>query len=105
MATEMSAVLSSTSAQTLTLGIDRDGQILQHDRSAGDILADKPGSLLGTDIGELIAGPGDPDETLRALIDATKADRESTTVLTHPHGQQVRCRRRRDRRADQVQRP
>src|SRR5258707_13638695 len=82
MAAEMSAVLSSTSAQTLTLGIDRKGRIRQHDRGAGDILADKPGSLLDTDLGELIAGPGDPAEALSGLIEATLADRDKTTVLS-----------------------
>ena len=82
MAAEMSAVLSSPSAQTLTLGINREGKILLHDRSAGDVLADKPHSLLGTDISELIAGPGDPAEALSALIESTRADRESTTVLS-----------------------
>jgi serine phosphatase RsbU (regulator of sigma subunit)/anti-sigma regulatory factor (Ser/Thr protein kinase) len=82
MAAEMSAVLSSTSAQTLTLAIDRKGRIRQHDRGAGDILADKPGSLLDTDLGELIAGPGDPAEALNGLIEATLADRDSTTVLS-----------------------
>src|SRR5216683_1067070 len=82
MAAEMSAVLSSTSAQTLTLGIDRKGRIRQHDRGAGDILADKPGSLLDTDLGELIAGPGDPAEVLSGLIEATLADRDNTTVLS-----------------------
>src|SRR5258708_16856089 len=81
MAAEMSAVLSSTSAQTLTLGIDRKGRIRQHDRGAGDILADKPGSLLDTDLGELIAGPGDPAEPLSGLIGATLADRDTLTVL------------------------
>jgi serine phosphatase RsbU (regulator of sigma subunit)/anti-sigma regulatory factor (Ser/Thr protein kinase) len=82
MAAEMSAVLSSTSAQTLTLGINREGKVLLHDRSAGDVLAEKPGSLLGTDIGELIAGPGDPAEARNALIESTRADRETTTVLS-----------------------
>jgi serine phosphatase RsbU (regulator of sigma subunit)/anti-sigma regulatory factor (Ser/Thr protein kinase) len=82
MAAEVSAVLSSTSAQTLTLGIDRTGRILQHDRGAGDILADKPGKLLGTDLRTLITGPGDPAEALGGLIDAIRSDRESTTVLS-----------------------
>jgi serine phosphatase RsbU (regulator of sigma subunit)/anti-sigma regulatory factor (Ser/Thr protein kinase) len=82
MATEVSAVLASASAQTLTLGIDRDGLIYQHDRAAGDILAGPSGSLLGTDLGALITGPADPEQTLRGLIDATKSDRQITTVLT-----------------------
>ena len=78
---EIPAVQTSTSAQTVTLGIDKDGRILQHDRGAGDLLAHKPGSLLGTDLGSLIAGP-ESGEPLRALIDAVRADREITTVLS-----------------------
>jgi hypothetical protein len=82
MAAEMSAVLSSPSAQTLTLGINCEGKILLHDRSAGDVLTGEPGSLLGTGIGELIAGPGDPVEALAGLLEATSADREFTAVLS-----------------------
>jgi hypothetical protein len=82
MAAEMSAVLSSTSAQTITLGIDGDGRILQHDRAAADLLAEEPSTLLGTDLADLITGPGEPAETLRGLLDVTRDDRESTTVLT-----------------------
>src|SRR6266700_1460593 len=82
MAAGMSAVLSGTSAQTLTLGIDREGRILPHDRGAGDIIAGRPGSLLGTNLRALITGPGDPEEALSGLIEAIRADRESTTVLT-----------------------
>jgi len=81
VAAEMSAVLSSTSAQTLTLGIDRKGRIRQHDRAAGDILADKSGALLDADLAEFIAGPGDPAAALTGLIEAADADRVSTTVL------------------------
>jgi len=82
MAAEMSAVLNSTSAQTLTLGIGRDCRILQHDRSADEVLATRPGSLLGTDLRDLITGPGEPAEAMSGLIEAISADRESTTVLT-----------------------
>src|SRR5215469_9449242 len=82
MATEESAVLASTSAQTLTLGIDKGGLIRQHDRSAGEILRGPSGSLLGADLCTFITGPGEPAETLRSLIEATRSDRQSTTVLT-----------------------
>jgi serine phosphatase RsbU (regulator of sigma subunit)/anti-sigma regulatory factor (Ser/Thr protein kinase) len=82
MAAEIPAVLSSTSAQTLILGIDRAGKVLQHDRAAGDILVDKPGNLLGAGLGDLIVGPGDPAEALSALLEAARGDRESTTVLS-----------------------
>jgi serine phosphatase RsbU (regulator of sigma subunit)/anti-sigma regulatory factor (Ser/Thr protein kinase) len=84
MAAEISAVQSSTSVRTLTLGIDSGGRILQHDRAAGDVLADEPGALLGMSLGALIAGPahGAHGEPLTALIDAVQADREITTVLS-----------------------
>jgi serine phosphatase RsbU (regulator of sigma subunit)/anti-sigma regulatory factor (Ser/Thr protein kinase) len=82
VATEVSAVIASASAQTLTLGIDESGQIRQHDRAAGDILADQSGSLLGTGLSTLITGPGDPAALLHGMIEATRADRQSTAVLT-----------------------
>lgn len=82
MAAEMTAVLSSTSAQTLTLGIDRECRIRQHDRWAGEVLAEEPDSLLGTDLAKLIAGPGEPAAALGTMIEAVRADRESTTVLS-----------------------
>jgi serine phosphatase RsbU (regulator of sigma subunit)/anti-sigma regulatory factor (Ser/Thr protein kinase) len=82
MAAEMSAVLSSASAQTLILGIDRAGRIVQHDRAAGDILAGPRGVLLGTDLGALITGPGDAEEAYRSLAEAANAGRDHTAVLT-----------------------
>ncbi len=82
MVTEVSAVLASASAQTLTLGIDQAGIICQHDRAAGDILAGPSGSLLGTDLCSLITGPGEPATTLQGIIETTRADRLSTSVLT-----------------------
>jgi serine phosphatase RsbU (regulator of sigma subunit)/anti-sigma regulatory factor (Ser/Thr protein kinase) len=82
VATEVSAVIASASAQTLTLGIDGHGQIRQHDRAAGDILADQSGSLLGTNLSTLITGPNDPAAMLQGMIDATRSDRQSTAVLT-----------------------
>jgi hypothetical protein len=82
VATEVSAVIASASAQTLTLGIDGCGLIRQHDRAAGDILADQSGSLLGTDLAALITGPNDPAAMLSGMIEATRSDRQSTAVLT-----------------------
>ncbi len=82
IATEVSTAIASASARTLTLGIDKAGVIRQHDRSAADVLADPGGSLLGTDLCSLITGPGDPSRTLLGLIEATRSDRQSTTVLT-----------------------
>ncbi len=82
MAAEMSAVLSSASAQTLTLGIDGAGRIRQHDRGAAEMLAADPGSLLGADLRGLITGPGDPEEILRRMLEASKSDRGTTEVIT-----------------------
>jgi serine phosphatase RsbU (regulator of sigma subunit)/anti-sigma regulatory factor (Ser/Thr protein kinase) len=76
------AVRSSAAALTLTLGIDAEGRILQHDRGAMDILGDGQRSLLGTELSALIAGPGDAETTLRDVMDAIRSDRDITTVLT-----------------------
>ena len=82
MTTAPPVVTLSASAQTLTLGIDKAGRILQHDRSAADILARPQEALLGSDLTALITGPGDPAEAFRGLIEAACSDRDSTTVLT-----------------------
>jgi serine phosphatase RsbU (regulator of sigma subunit)/anti-sigma regulatory factor (Ser/Thr protein kinase) len=82
-AAEVSAVLSSTSARTLILGIDKAGRVRQHDRVAGDILTDLPGTLIGTELGSLLAAPDGPaTATLQGLIDSAISDRESTAVLS-----------------------
>jgi len=81
MAAEMSALLSGASVQTLTLGIDGEGRIRQHDRSSADILTDRPDSLLGLDLCDLIAGPGEATTTVRGLLDTVRSDRECTAVL------------------------
>jgi anti-sigma regulatory factor (Ser/Thr protein kinase) len=78
----MSAVLATTSARTLIVGLDRDGLIRQHDRSAADLLTDDPASLLGTDLGSLLVGPDGHADTLAGLIAGASADREGTAVLT-----------------------
>jgi serine phosphatase RsbU (regulator of sigma subunit)/anti-sigma regulatory factor (Ser/Thr protein kinase) len=82
VAAEAFAVRPSAAALTLTLGIDAEGRIVQHDRAATDILCDGAQTLLGTDLSALIAGPGDPEATLRDLIEAIRSDRDATTVLT-----------------------
>jgi serine phosphatase RsbU (regulator of sigma subunit)/anti-sigma regulatory factor (Ser/Thr protein kinase) len=83
VAAEVSAVLSSTSARTLILGIDKAGRVRQHDRVAGDILTDLPGTLIGTELGSLLAAPdGAAAATLQGLIDSAISDRESTAVLS-----------------------
>jgi serine phosphatase RsbU (regulator of sigma subunit)/anti-sigma regulatory factor (Ser/Thr protein kinase) len=81
MAADIAALLTSTSARTLTVGIDKSGQILQHDRAAGEVLSDEPGSLLGVELGGLITGSS-YGSGLQPLIDAASSDREATAVLT-----------------------
>src|SRR5580700_3278397 len=83
VAAEVSAVLANTSTRTLILGIDKTGQIRQHDRGAGDVLATEPGELIGTDLGTLLAVPDGPSaKVLQSLIDGACSDREGTTVLS-----------------------
>jgi serine phosphatase RsbU (regulator of sigma subunit)/anti-sigma regulatory factor (Ser/Thr protein kinase) len=81
IAADINALLSSTSARTLIVGIDKTGRILQHDRAAGEILAEAPGSLLGAELSTIVTasayGGG-----LQGLIDAAGSDREGTAVLT-----------------------
>jgi serine phosphatase RsbU (regulator of sigma subunit)/anti-sigma regulatory factor (Ser/Thr protein kinase) len=82
VAADVSAVLSNTSARTLILGIDKSGRVRQHDRVAGDVLTEHPGTLIGTDLATLLATPDGPGAaTLQSLIDSAISDRESTAVL------------------------
>jgi serine phosphatase RsbU (regulator of sigma subunit) len=83
VAAEVSAVLSSTSARTLILGIDKEGRVRQHDRVAGDVLAESPGTLIGTELGSLLAvRDGAAASALQTLIDSAISDRESTSMLS-----------------------
>jgi serine phosphatase RsbU (regulator of sigma subunit)/anti-sigma regulatory factor (Ser/Thr protein kinase) len=83
VAAEVSAVLANTSTRTLMLGIDKTGQIRQHDRGAGDVLAAEPSALIGTELSTLLAAPDGPSaKVLQTLIDGACSDRESTTVLS-----------------------
>jgi serine phosphatase RsbU (regulator of sigma subunit)/anti-sigma regulatory factor (Ser/Thr protein kinase) len=83
VAAEVSAVLANTSTRTLILGVDKTGQIRQHDRGGGDVLATEPGELIGTELGSLLAAPDGPSaKTLQALIDGACSNREGTTVLS-----------------------
>ncbi len=83
VAAEASVVLANTSTRTLILGIDKTGQIRQHDRGAGDVLATEPAELIGTDLATLLAAPDGPSaKVLQALIDGACSSREGTTVLS-----------------------
>ena len=81
VAADISALLSSTSARTLIIGIDKDGRILHHDRAAADLFSDSPGALLGSKLRRLVAGSARQAATLQGLIDGACCDREGTAVL------------------------
>jgi serine phosphatase RsbU (regulator of sigma subunit) len=81
IAADITALLSSTSTRTLIVGIDKAGRILQHDRAAGDMLAEPRGSLLGAELGTIVTGSA-YGNGLQSLIDAACSDREGTAVLT-----------------------
>jgi serine phosphatase RsbU (regulator of sigma subunit) len=81
IAADITALLSSTSTRTLIVGIDKTGRILQHDRAAGEMLAEAPGSLLGVELGTIVTGSA-YGNGLQSLIDAACSDREGTAVLT-----------------------
>jgi serine phosphatase RsbU (regulator of sigma subunit)/anti-sigma regulatory factor (Ser/Thr protein kinase) len=80
--TEISALLSHTSAPTLLLGIDKTGRIIQHDRNAADILAYPRDALLGVELSSLITNSSASAAALEGLLSAALADREGTAVLT-----------------------
>ena len=80
--TEISALLSSASARTLTLGIDKAGRVLQHDRNSADMLAYPGDALLGTELSSLLAGPSSHTIALEGLLSAALSGREGTAVLT-----------------------
>src|SRR3984885_3480836 len=80
MAADIAALLTSTSARTLTVGIDKTGRIMQHDRTAGEVLTESPGSLLGLELGSMVTGSS-YGGGLQQLIDAACSDREGTAVL------------------------
>ncbi|HLJ99912.1 MAG TPA: ATP-binding SpoIIE family protein phosphatase, partial [Streptosporangiaceae bacterium] len=100
---------AGSSIRTLILGIDYDGRIVQHDRSAPRILAREPDELLGAKLTDLTtaatAVPSSsgsaPDtdsaaedraappasgerqaEAVAALLDAIRSDREGSGMLT-----------------------
>src|SRR5580693_6758428 len=72
----------SSSVRTLILGIDYDGRIVQHDRTAPRILAREPDELLGAQLSDLTARPPDGAAAIAGLLEAIRADREGTAMLT-----------------------
>jgi len=78
----ITALANHTSVRTLILGIDPAGRIVQHDRSAQEILAPSNGSLLGAELADLVVSSAAPGVPLASLLDAAKLGREATAVLT-----------------------
>ncbi len=68
--------------RTLILGVDQAGRIVQHDRNAQEILAPTGGTLLGTHLSDLVVETPVPSMPLTSLLEAAKAGREATAVLT-----------------------
>jgi len=80
--------VASSSVRTLILGIDYDGRIVQHDRTAPRILAREPEELLGAQLSDLAASTQTNASGIRAadaisgLLDAIRSDREGSAMLT-----------------------
>jgi len=64
------------------LGVDPAGRVVQHDRNAKEVLDPPNGSLLGTHLSDLVVGNSPAGTPLASLLDAVKAGREATAVLT-----------------------
>jgi len=77
-------VEANTSVRTLILGIDRLGQIVQHDRTAPKILARSTDDLLGVQLQDITANPSDQVTALsiQMLLDAVRSEREGNAVLS-----------------------
>ena len=68
--------------RTLILGVDPAGRVVQHDRNAKEVLDPPNGSLLGTHLSDLVVSNSPTGTPLNSLLDAVKAGREATAVLT-----------------------
>jgi hypothetical protein len=77
----------SSSVRTIILGIDYDGQIVQHDRIAPRIFAREPDDLIGAQLSDLMTRPADGAAAVGGLLEAIRADRESTAILTVQTGE------------------
>jgi serine phosphatase RsbU (regulator of sigma subunit)/anti-sigma regulatory factor (Ser/Thr protein kinase) len=77
-------VEANTSVRSLILGIDRNGTIVQHDRTAPRVLSRSTEDLLGVPLTDITANPSDKltQFSISVLLDAVQADRESNTVLS-----------------------
>jgi serine phosphatase RsbU (regulator of sigma subunit)/anti-sigma regulatory factor (Ser/Thr protein kinase) len=77
-------VEANTSVRSLILGIDRNGTIVQHDRTAPKVLSRSTEDLLGVPLTDITANPSDKltQFNISMLLDAVQAHRESNTVLS-----------------------
>jgi serine phosphatase RsbU (regulator of sigma subunit) len=66
----------------MTLGIDRAGRVVVHDRNAGEILAGGADCLLGASLGDLVMDSTVHGSPLRGLLDSIRCGQEATAVLT-----------------------
>jgi serine phosphatase RsbU (regulator of sigma subunit) len=92
MTVDNSAPPQSSSVRTIILGIDHSGRIVQHDRIAPAVLDRPADKLLGASLSDLVSdsGTADPDrpsadagdETVTALLEAIRSDREGTGMLS-----------------------
>ena len=95
MTVDSSAPPQSSSVRTIILGIDHSGRIVQHDRIAPAVLDRPADQLLGASLSDLVTDSGssdqaDPDrpradageDTVTALLDAIRSDREGTGMLS-----------------------
>ena len=77
----------NASVRTLILGIDYDGRIVQHDRTAPQILGRDAEDLLGAHLADLTIAPGNRNGlptgagAVIGLLEAIRSDREGSTML------------------------
>src|SRR5690348_5358389 len=76
------ASVPSPATRTLILGIDLAGRIMQCDRHAPKVRGRSLGELLGAELADLTSGTEEQKDALAGLINAMRAGRESTTMLS-----------------------
>jgi serine phosphatase RsbU (regulator of sigma subunit) len=75
------ALVHHTSVRTLILGVTSSGRLVEHDRSAPEVIAAPDGPLLGAQLSDVIAEPALPGSVLAGVLEAISAGREATAVL------------------------
>jgi serine phosphatase RsbU (regulator of sigma subunit) len=98
MTVDNSAPPQNASVRTIILGIDHSGRIVQHDRQAPAVLGRPADKLLGASLSDLVSDPAPAedgelngvvpapakagDNVVQSLLEALKADREGTGMLS-----------------------